>query len=75
MSDAFPNSPRQPSPDAPPGNRLREAAPAESTSRALVRVTQPDLLRHAQLEKSRGRLLFAACGFAALFVAVGVKLS
>ena len=75
MSDAFPNNPRQPSPDAPPGNRLREAAPTESTSRALVRVTQPDLLRHAQLEKSRGRLLFAACGFAALFVAVGVKLS
>ncbi|MFN7307690.1 MAG: hypothetical protein ACK5TQ_14100 [Acetobacteraceae bacterium] len=75
MNEASNPEPRQPSPDALPGNRLREPAIAESPSRALVRVSQPDLLRHAQLEKLRGRLLLAACGFAVLFGAVAVKLS
>ena len=75
MNEASPHDPKPPSPDALPGNRLREPAVAESTSRALVRVSQPDLLRHAQLEKSRGRLLLAAFGFLVLFGAVAVKLS
>ena len=75
MNEASTPNPRQPSPDAPPGNRPRDAAVTESPSRALVRVSQPDLLRHAQLEKSRGRLLFAAFGFTLLFGAVAVKLS
>ncbi|MCA3378333.1 MAG: hypothetical protein INF64_14550, partial [Roseomonas sp.] len=75
MNEASPHDPKPPSPDALPGNRLREPALAESTSRALVRVSQPDLLRHAQLEKSRGRLLLAAFGFLVLFGAVAVKLS
>jgi cell division protein FtsI (penicillin-binding protein 3) len=72
MNEASPPDPQPPSPDALPGNRLREAAVAESSSRALVRVSQPDLLRHAQLEKSRGRLLLAAFGFTVLFGAVAV---
>ncbi|MCA3307914.1 MAG: hypothetical protein ING03_00565, partial [Roseomonas sp.] len=46
MNDASSPNPRQPSPDAPPGNRLRDGAVTESPSRALVRVSQPDLLRH-----------------------------
>ena len=75
MNEAPSPEPRQPSPDAAPANRVRESAVSESKSRALVRVSQPDLLRHAQLEKSRGRLLLAACGFAVLFGAVAVKLS
>ena len=40
-----------------------------------VRVTKPDLERRAALEKTRGRLLFAASGFALLFGAVVVKLA
>jgi cell division protein FtsI (penicillin-binding protein 3) len=40
-----------------------------------VRVTQPDLLRRSQLEKSRGRLVVAALGFGALFLAVALKLT
>ena len=40
-----------------------------------VRVTKPDLERRAALEKTRGRLLFAASGFTVLFGAVMVKLA
>ncbi len=40
-----------------------------------VRVTAPDLERRAALEKTRGRLLFAASGFTVLFSAVMVKLA
>ena len=40
-----------------------------------VRVTAPDLARRAALEKTRGRLLFAASGFTVLFAAVVVKLA
>ena len=40
-----------------------------------VRVTAPDLQRRAALEKTRGRLLFAASGFTVLFAAVMVKLA
>ncbi|MBV9812397.1 MAG: penicillin-binding protein 2, partial [Acetobacteraceae bacterium] len=40
-----------------------------------VRVTAPDLARRAALERARGRLVFAAFGFAALFCAVVAKLA
>ena len=40
-----------------------------------VRVTAPDLHRRAELEKTRGRLVFAASGFAMLFLAVALKLA
>ena len=40
-----------------------------------VRVTAPDLHRRAELEKTRGRLVFAASGFALLFLAVALKLA
>lgn len=71
-----------PSPDSPP---LRHpvaawteepaAAPmAEETHPGVVvRVTQPDLLRRAQLERSRARLVIATLGFGALFLAVAMK--
>ena len=40
-----------------------------------VRITQPDLLQRAQLEKSRGRLVIGALGFGALFISVALKLA
>jgi len=40
-----------------------------------VRVTAPDLARRAALEKTRGRLVLAAAGFAVLFAAVALKLT
>ena len=66
-----------PSPHAAPAGRPLPAggAPASSASRALVRVSGPDLARRAQLETTRGRLLIAAGGFALLFGAVGLKLA
>jgi cell division protein FtsI (penicillin-binding protein 3) len=76
-----------PSPDSVPsrGGRLRQPAllahnhtidAAGAGQRpATVRVTQPDLLRRAQLEKSRGRLVVAALGFGGLFLAVALKLA
>ena len=48
----------------------REQPPGQT-----VRITKPDLQRRAALEKTRGRLLFATAGFAALFLAVTVKLT
>jgi cell division protein FtsI (penicillin-binding protein 3) len=40
-----------------------------------IRVTAPDLARRAALERARGRLVFAAFGFAALFCALVAKLA
>ena len=40
-----------------------------------VRVTAPDLARRADMEKSRGRIVLAAAGFAVLFGAVVIKLA
>ncbi len=40
-----------------------------------VQVTAPDLARRAALERTRGRLVLAAAGFAMLFVAVAGKLA
>jgi cell division protein FtsI (penicillin-binding protein 3) len=40
-----------------------------------VRVTAPDLARRAVMEKSRGRLVLAALGFALLFGAIDLRLA
>jgi cell division protein FtsI (penicillin-binding protein 3) len=76
-----------PSPDSVPlrGGHLRQPAMlphdevadlrAAGQRPAHARVAQPDLLRRAQLEKSRGRLVVAALGFGALFLAVALKLA
>ncbi|MBR0680132.1 penicillin-binding protein 2 [Roseomonas eburnea] len=53
----------------------RPAATAEEPARSVVRVTQPDLMRRAILERTRGRLVIAAFGFSALFGAVALKLA
>lgn len=65
---------RSPAFDAAPIGRDYPDAPA-APSTALIRVTQPELARRAQLERSRPRLVLAALGFAGLFAAVGLKLA
>ncbi|PWC29502.1 peptidoglycan D,D-transpeptidase FtsI family protein [Teichococcus aestuarii] len=67
-----------PSPDSPPLRHPRQAPvgheePAPPAPGVVVRVTQPDLARRAQLERSRGRLVIAALGFGTLFLAVAAK--
>ena len=54
-------------PPAPPSG----AGPARAR---FARVGAPELARRAQMERTRGRLVVAACGFALLFGAVGAKL-
>ncbi|HWT09913.1 MAG TPA: penicillin-binding protein 2 [Roseomonas sp.] len=69
---------RPPKPDAAPASTYglrRPAQTADAAPRALVRVTQPDLMRRAILERSRGRLVIAAFGFSAIFGAVAIKLA
>jgi cell division protein FtsI (penicillin-binding protein 3) len=68
---------RPPQPDAAPAGSpmLRRAAATPAPARTLVRVTQPDLLRRAILERTRGRLVIAAFGFAGLFGVVALKLA
>ncbi len=58
----------QPRGQSSPGGRYADR-------HTTVRVTQPDLLQRAQLEKSRGRLVIGALGFGALFIAVALKLA
>jgi cell division protein FtsI (penicillin-binding protein 3) len=68
-----------PSPDSAPAGRPRVAgigaSLAATPSRALVRIAAPELARRAQMEKTRGRLVIAAGGFAVLFGAVTLKLA
>jgi cell division protein FtsI (penicillin-binding protein 3) len=71
-----------PEPDSAPRNaygrlaQRRGAARADAVPRMEhVRVTEPDLQRRAALEKTRGRLVLAAVGFAVLFLAVVAKLA
>ncbi len=64
-----------PSPDSAPAGRPRGASLAASPSRALVRIAAPELARRAQMDKTRGRLVIAAGGFAVLFGAVTLKLA
>ena len=54
---------------------LRRAAATAAPAHTLVRVTQPDLMRHAILDRTRGRLVIAAFGFAALFGVVALKVA
>jgi len=68
------NGLRPPEPDAAPATRAYADAPVSAT-RSLIRVTQPDLARRAQLDRSRPRLLLAAGGFTLLFGAVALKLA
>ncbi len=71
-----------PEPDSPPRNAYGRPAHRRGAARddavprmEHVRVTEPDLQRRAALEKTRGRLVLAAVGFAVLFVAVVAKLA
>ena len=63
--------------DAPPPPANRRGSPRQGATPLMenVRVTTPDLLRRAALEKTRSRLLIAAGGFMLLFGAVVAKLS
>jgi cell division protein FtsI (penicillin-binding protein 3) len=72
-----PTAPRPPQPDSAPAGayRLQHPAAADPAARALVRISQPELMRRALLERTRGRLLLAAGGFAVLFGAVALKLA
>ncbi|WP_161600764.1 peptidoglycan D,D-transpeptidase FtsI family protein [Teichococcus oryzae] len=64
-----------PSPDSPPLRRPARATEgaADGTPELVVRVTQPDLKRRQELERTRGRLVLASLGFGALFLAVAMK--
>src|SRR4051812_17674435 len=58
----------------PPPGPDPSAAPGQPRMHTVC-VTAPDLARRAALEKTRGRLLIAAGGFAVLFFAVVLKLA
>ncbi len=65
-------------PPPPPGAPApRVGAPRDAAVPQLetVRVTAPDLTRRAAMERTRGRLVMAALGFAVLFLAVVLKLA
>jgi len=67
--------PRAPDPGAPPTRRFGAPRDAAVPRMEHVRVTAPDLARRAMMEKTRGRLVIAAFGFAALFGALTLKLA
>src|SRR6187399_109890 len=73
MSDA------PPSPDSVPRGTPTHrvgAARSDSVPRIeTVRVTEPDLRRRAAMQKTHSRLVYAACGFSLLFLAVVAKLA
>lgn len=71
---------RPPEPDSAPASTSGLRRPASMAgmaggAQALVRVTQPDLMRRAILDKSRGRLVIAAFGFSGIFGVVAIKLA
>ncbi len=75
---------RPPDPDTPPQNAPKANAPARRFGAPRhagvprmddVRATAPDLERRATLERTRGRIVIAATGFATLFAALGLKLT
>ncbi|SDB52635.1 peptidoglycan D,D-transpeptidase FtsI family protein [Belnapia rosea] len=75
MNDSHDELRPPPSPDAAPAGRPRPGSLTATSSRALVRIAAPELARRAQLDKTRGRLVIAAGGFALLFGAVSLKLA
>ncbi len=68
-----------PGPDAPspatPARRFGAPRDAGVPRMETVRVTAPDLKRRAALERTRSRLVLALAGFAALYGALGLKLT
>ena len=65
-------------PDAPArgvGAPREGAEPRLDPRLETVRVTVPDLARRSALERARGRLVLAAFGFLALYLAVGARLA
>ncbi len=71
-------APHAPDPAAPSPSSVAHrfgAAPGDAVPRTEhVRVTAPDLDRRAAMERTRGRLVLVAAGFAVLFTAVVGKL-
>ncbi len=70
--------------EAPPPDSVPRGTPAQRLGAAradavprmeTVRITEPDLLRRAALDKTRSRLVYAAFGFGLLFLAVIAKLA
>ncbi|MCW3477929.1 peptidoglycan D,D-transpeptidase FtsI family protein, partial [Limobrevibacterium gyesilva] len=66
-----------PDPPSPSAIARRFGAPHAAAVPRMenVRVTAPDLARRASMEKTRGRLVLAACGFALLFSVLALKLT
>jgi cell division protein FtsI (penicillin-binding protein 3) len=62
-------------PRTTPARRFGAPTDANVPRMETVRVTAPDLNRRATMEKTRGRLVLAAAGFAVLFIAVSLKLA
>ena len=62
-------------PPSTPARRFGAPRAAAVPQMENVRVTAPDLARRAAMERTRGRLVVAAGGFALLFLAVVVKLA
>ena len=64
-----------PSPNSTPRNAGVPANRPGAQHAETVRITAPDLLQRAAMEKTRARLVFSAIGFALLFAAVALKLA
>ena len=69
------SDPREPPSPFAPARRFGAPRDATVPRMETVRVTAPDIRRRAALERSRGRLVFAAGGFSVLFAALGLKLA
>lgn len=67
--------PGGPPPPNPPARGFGAPAAAAVPRMEDVRVTRPDLDRRAALERTRFRIVLAACGFSVLFAAVMFKLA
>jgi len=65
--------PTAPHPDAPPPGGLHHQGSAFQME--TVRITAPDLVRRARMERTRGRIVIAAGGFLVLFAGIVVKLA
>jgi cell division protein FtsI (penicillin-binding protein 3) len=65
-------NPLPPAPDALPAGRTLGQAGSRTQ---VVKVTRPELARRAMLNRTRKRLVIAACGFGVLFGAVAIRLA